>query len=107
MRICEGESMSFTAEPTPGECYRDMDLEVDFVVVDMDEYEGLITIRREEEIDTVEITLDDWDEMMIEPSDAPAQNFDMDSHFRADGDEIVTEVEPEPDADLFDLSGEE
>ena len=99
--------MSFTAEPTPGEYYRDMDLEVDFVVVDMDEYEGVITIRREEEIDTVEITLDDWDEMTIEPADAPAQNFDMEDQFRADGDEIVSEVEPDPDADLFDLTGGE
>jgi len=99
--------MSFSAEPTPGEYYRDMDLEVDFVVVDMDEYEGVITIRREEEIDTVEITLDDWDEMTIEPADAPAQNFDMEDQFRADGDEIVGEVEPDPDADLFDLSGGE
>jgi len=99
--------MSFSAEPTPGEYYRDMDLEVDFVVVDMDEYEGVITIRREEEIDTVEITLDDWDEMTIEPADAPAQNFDMEDQFRADGDEIIGEVEPDPDADLFDLSGGE
>jgi len=98
--------MSFSAEPTPGEYYRDMDLEVDFVVVEMDEYEGVITIRREEELDTVVITLDDWDEMTIEPSDAPAQSFDMESQFRADGDEIVNEVEPDPDADLFDLSGE-
>ncbi len=97
--------MSFSAEPTPGEYYRDMDLEVDFVVVNMDEYEGIITIRREEEIDTVEITLDDWDEMTIEPADAPAQNFDMESQFSSDGDEIVDEVEPDPDADLFDLSG--
>jgi len=96
--------MSFTAEPTPGEYYRDMDLEVDFVVVDMDEYEGIITIRRDEEMDTVEITLDDWDEMTVEPADAPAQNFDMESQFRADGDEIVNEVEPDPDAGLFDLS---
>jgi len=98
--------MSFSAEPTPGEYYHDTDLEVDFVVVDMDEYEGIITIRREEEIDTVEITLDEWDEMTIEPADAPAQNFDMEDQFSSDGDEIVNEVEPDPDADLFDLSGE-
>jgi len=98
--------MSFSAEPTLGEYYRDTDLEVDFVVVDMDEYEGIITIRREEEIDTVEISLDEWDEMTIEPADAPAQSFDMDSQFSASGDEIVDEVEPDPDADLFDLSGE-
>ncbi|MCK4743924.1 MAG: hypothetical protein KAT25_08910 [Sulfuriflexus sp.] len=99
--------MSFSAEPTPGEYYRDTDLEVNFVVVEMDEYEGIITIRREEEMDTVAITLDDWDEMTIEPADAPAQNFNMENQFRADGDEIVNEVEPDPDADLFDLSEEE
>jgi len=99
--------MSFSAEPTPGEYYRDMDLEVDFVVVDMDEYEGVITIRREEELDTVEITLDDWDEMTIEPADAPAQSFDMESQFSSSGDEIVNEVEPDPDADLFDLSNDD
>jgi len=96
--------MSFSAEPTPGEYYRDLDLEVDFVIVDVDEYEGIITIRREEEIDTVEVSLEDWDEMTIEPADAPAQSLDMEDQFSSDGDDIVDEVEPDPDADLFDLS---
>ena len=96
--------MSFSAEPTPGEYYRDMDREVDFVVVDMDEYEGIITIRCEDEVDTEEISLDEWDDMTIEPADAPAQSFDMENQFSADGDDIVDEVEPDLDADLFDLS---
>jgi len=80
--------MAFTAEPIPGEYYRDMDLDRDFVIVDVDEYEGLIEIRRAGDDDSVQITLDDWDEMLIEPADSPAQSLDMASQFSQDLDDV-------------------
>ena len=89
--------MAFTAEPIPGEYYRDMDLEKDFVIVDVDEYEGLIEIRRTGDDDSVQITLDDWDEMLIEPADSPGQSLDMASQFSHDIEDVDDESDELPD----------
>lgn len=97
--------MSFTAEPTTGKYYRDTDLDEDFMIVEMDEYEGIITIRRGEEIDTVELTLDDWDEMSVEPTDAPAQRQNMETQFSVESGEDIEEPDESVNDDVY--NGEE
>jgi len=98
--------MAFTAEPIPGEYYRDMELETDFVIVDVDEYEGLIDIRRAGEDDSVQITLDDWDEMLLEPADSPGQSLDMANQFSQDIDDIDDEDDDEDISDESYIEGE-
>lgn len=78
--------MSFTAEPIAGEWYHDNELDFNFEIVSVDEYEGLITIRREGADENEEISLDDWDEMLIEPADSPLRDKGLESNFSAEGD---------------------
>jgi hypothetical protein len=78
--------MSFTAEPIAGEWYHDNELDLDFVIISVDEYEGLIEIRREGADENDEISLDDWDEMLIEPADSPSLDSRLENEFVIDGD---------------------
>ena len=77
--------MSFTAEPIAGEWYHDNELDYDFEIVSVDEYDGLITIRREDADEDEEVSLDDWDEMLVEPADSPLRDKGLEDDFSADG----------------------
>jgi hypothetical protein len=78
--------MSFTAEPIAGEWYHDNELDMDFEIITVDEYEGLIEIRREGADENEEISLDDWDEMLIEPADSPSLDSGLENDFALDAD---------------------
>jgi hypothetical protein len=78
--------MSFTAEPIAGEWYHDNELDLDFEIISVDEYEGLIEIRREGADENEEISLDDWDEMLIEPADSPSLDSRLEDEFVLDAD---------------------
>jgi hypothetical protein len=78
--------MSFTAEPIAGEWYHDNELDLDFEIISVDEYEGLIEIRREGADENEEISLDDWDEMLIEPADSPSLDSRLEDDFVLDAD---------------------
>jgi hypothetical protein len=60
--------MSFDAEPIVGGFYTDTDNEIDFEVIAIDDYEGLVEIKREDG-DIDQVTLDDWYDMSLEPKD--------------------------------------
>ena len=92
--------MSFTAEPIVGEWYHDNELDLDFEIISVDEYEGLINIRREGADEDEEISLDDWDEMLIEPADSPSRDSRLENNFVMDADfDDENELEEE-DVDL-------
>ena len=92
--------MSFTAEPIAGEWYHDNELDLDFEIISVDEYEGLINIRREGADEDEEISLDDWDEMLIEPADSPSRDSRLENNFVMDADfDDENELEEE-DVDL-------
>ncbi len=95
--------MSFTAEPIAGEWYHDNELDQDFEIISVDEYEGLIEIHREGAEESEEISLDDWDDMLIEPADSPLRDSRLENDFIADADFIdedeVEETGLEPDED--------
>lgn len=78
--------MSFTAEPIVGEWYHDNELDLDFEIISVDEYEGLIEILREGAEESEELSLDDWDEMLIEPADSPLRDSQLENDFAVDGD---------------------
>ena len=78
--------MSFTAEPIVGEWYHDNEQDFDFEIVSVDEYDGLITIRREDADEDEEVTLDDWDEMLIEPADSPLRDKGLENDFSSESD---------------------
>lgn len=78
--------MAFTAEPITGEWYHDNELDLDFEIINIDEYEGLIEIRREGAEENEEISLDDWDEMLIEAADSPSLDSRLENDFIADAD---------------------
>lgn len=91
--------MSFTAEPIAGEWYHDNELDLDFEIVSVDEYEGLINIRREGADEDEEISLDDWDEMLIEPADSPSLDNRLENDFSIDA-EFTDENELDEGFDL-------
>lgn len=78
--------MPFTAEPITGEWYHDNELDFNFVIISIDEYEGLITIHRENAEENEEITLDAWDEMLLEPADSPLRDKGIENNFLQDDD---------------------
>ena len=78
--------MSFTAEPIAGEWYHDNELDLDFEIISVDEYEGLINIRREGADEDEEVSLDDWDEMLIEPADSPLRDSRLENDFAIEAD---------------------
>lgn len=85
--------MSFTAEPIAGEWYHDNELDLDFEIISVDEYEGIIEILRYGAEESEEISLDDWDEMLVEPADSPALDSQLENDFANDfiDDEPVEE----------------
>lgn len=95
--------MSFTAEPIAGEWYHDNELDLDFEIVSVDEYEGLIYIRREGVDEDEEISLDVWDEMLVEPADSPALDSRLEDDFAMDAD-FIDEAELEEES--IELEGE-
>jgi hypothetical protein len=95
--------MSFTAEPIAGEWYHDNELDLDFEIISVDEYEGLIEIHREGAEENEEISLDEWDDLLIEPADSPLRDSRLEDNFVADADfideEEIEEGSLEPDED--------
>lgn len=86
--------MSFTAEPIAGEWYHDNELDLDFEIISVDEYEGIIEILRYGAEESEEISLDDWDEMLVEPADSPALDNQLENDFATDFiDEAAIEEE--------------
>jgi hypothetical protein len=92
--------MSFTAEPIAGEWYHDNELDLDFEIVSVDEYEGLINIRREGADEDEEISLDDWDEMLVEPADSPSRDSRLENDFAMDADFDNEDESEEEDVEL-------
>ena len=92
--------MSFTAEPIAGEWYQDNELDFNFEIVSVDEYEGLITIRREDADENEVISLDDWDEMLIEPADSPSRDSRLENDFAMDADFEDEDESEEEDVEL-------
>ncbi|MDT8405175.1 DUF6763 family protein [Sulfuriflexus sp.] len=80
--------MSFTAEPIAGEWYHDNELDQDFEIISVDEYEGLIEILREGAEESEEISLDDWDDLLVEPADSPLRDSRLENDFVSDADFI-------------------
>jgi hypothetical protein len=60
--------MSFDAEPIIGGVYTDIENEIDFEVVAIDDYENIVEIKREDG-DIDQISLDDWYDMQLEPKE--------------------------------------
>ena len=89
--------MSFTAEPIAGEWYHDNELDLDFEIISVDEYEGLINIRREGAEEDEEISLDDWDDMLVEPADSPSLDSRLEDDFAVDAD-FINEAELEEES---------
>lgn len=92
--------MAFTAEPIAGEWYHDNELDFNFEIVSVDEYEGLITIRREDADENEEISLDDWDEMLLEPADSPSRDSRLENDFAMDADFDGEDESKEEDVEL-------
>lgn len=92
--------MSFTAEPIAGEWYHDNELDLNFEIVSVDEYEGLINIRREGADEDEEISLDDWDEMLLEPADSPSRDSRLENDFAMDADFDGEDESKEEDVEL-------
>jgi hypothetical protein len=92
--------MSFTAEPIAGEWYHDNELDLDFEIISVDEYEGLIEIHREGADENEEISLDEWDEMLVEPADSPSLDSRLEDDFVLDADFVDKEEPEEGDFEL-------
>ena len=88
--------MAFTAEPIAGDWYLDLELDQGFEIMAVDEYEGIIEIRREGADENEQISLDVWDDMLIEPADSPARES-LDDNFSMD--DIVVDNDIDADAD--------
>lgn len=93
--------MAFTAEPIAGEWYRDIEKDQDFEIMAVDEYEGMIDIRRQGADENEQISLDEWDEMPIEPADSPARGS-LEDDFSMDDVVVDEETETGIDADRLE-----
>lgn len=60
--------MSFDAEPTIGSRYRDLESDKEIQIIALDEYEGVVTLQRDESEVEEQLSLDEWYEMSLEPT---------------------------------------
>lgn len=60
--------MSFDAEPIVGCRYRDLEADQEFEIIALDEYEGIITLHRDDVEGEEQVVLDEWYEMSLEPT---------------------------------------
>jgi len=60
--------MSFDAEPIVGAVYTDLDNEIDYEVIAIDDYDGIVELKREAN-EPERVSLDEWYEMQLEPKE--------------------------------------
>lgn len=61
--------MGFDAEPQVGIRYRDLETDQEFEVINLDEYEGVVTVQYDDADEDTTIALDDWYEMSLHVDD--------------------------------------
>ena len=60
--------MAFDAEPIVGGRYRDLETDQELEVIALDEYEGIVTLQRDDSEEEEQLSLDEWYEMSLEPT---------------------------------------
>lgn len=60
--------MSFDAEPMVGNRYRDLEADQEIEIIALDEYEGVVTLQRDDSEEEEQLSLDEWYEMSLEPT---------------------------------------
>ena len=73
--------MSFDAEPIIGSRYRDLESDQEIEIIALDEYEGVVTLQRDEAEGAERLSLDEWYEMSLEPTGAESWEAEV-----SDGD---------------------
>ena len=83
--------MAFDAEPIVGSRYRDLEADQELEIIALDEYEGVISLQRDDSEEEEQLSLDEWYEMSLEPTGEESWQADEPSDEDSYADDIDDE----------------